>query len=216
MFTGIIEELGEVVAVESGADSSRITVRGRVTTADPDHGASIAVNGACLTVTDREAKGGVVTFDVMAESLRRTVLGDLAVGDVVNLERAMVLGARLDGHLVQGHVDGTATILERRPSAERRRPEVRGTSLEGWEEVRLSLSPELAPFVVDKGSICLDGVSLTLSAIGEDHVEVALIPTTLELTTLGHKGIGDRVNVEVDILGKYVQRMLALDPKESR
>lgn len=203
MFTGIIEELGEVVAVESGADSSRITVRGRVTTADPDHGASIAVNGACLTVTDREAKGGVVTFDVMAESLRRTVLGDLAVGDVVNLERAMVLGARLDGHLVQGHVDGTATILERRPG-------------DRWEEVRLSLSPELAPFVVDKGSICLDGVSLTLSAIGEDHVEVALIPTTLELTTLGHKGIGDRVNVEVDILGKYVQRMLALDPKETR
>lgn len=203
MFTGIIEELGEVVAVESGADSSRITVRGRVTTADPDHGASIAVNGACLTVTDHEAKGGVVTFDVMAESLRRTVLGDLVVGDVVNLERAMVLGARLDGHLVQGHVDGTATILERRPG-------------DRWEEVRLSLSPELAPFVVDKGSICLDGVSLTLSAIGDDHVEVALIPTTLELTTLGHKGIGDRVNVEVDILGKYVQRMLALDPKETR
>lgn len=203
MFTGIIEELGEVVDIESGAESSRITVRGRVTTVEVSHGASIAVNGACLTVTDHEAKGGEVTFDVMAESLRRTVLGDLAVGDAVNLERAMVLGARLDGHLVQGHVDGTATIIERRPG-------------DRWEEVRLSLSPQLAPFVVEKGSICLDGVSLTLSAIGDDHVEVALIPTTLELTTLGRKGIGDRVNVEVDILGKYVQRMLALNPKESR
>lgn len=201
MFTGIIEELGEVVAIEPGSDSSRITVRGAVTTADPAHGASIAVNGACLTVTDREAKGGVVTFDVMAESLRRTVLGDLAVGDAVNLERAMVLGARLDGHLVQGHVDGTATILERRPG-------------DRWEEVRLSLAPELAPFVVEKGSICLDGVSLTLSAVGDDHVEVALIPTTMELTTLGRKGVGDRVNVEVDILGKYVQRTLALGTKE--
>lgn len=201
MFTGIIEELGEVVAIEPGSDSSRITVRGAVTTADPAHGASIAVNGACLTVTDREAKGGVVTFDVMAESLRRTVLGDLAVGDAVNLERAMVLGARLDGHLVQGHVDGTATILERRPG-------------DRWEEVRLSLAPVLAPFVVEKGSICLDGVSLTLSAVGDDHVEVALIPTTMELTTLGRKGVGDRVNVEVDILGKYVQRTLALGTKE--
>ncbi|WP_434966130.1 riboflavin synthase [Janibacter indicus] len=203
MFTGIIEELGEVVAIESGADSSRLTVRGEVTTTDVAHGASIAVNGACLTVTDHEAKGGVVTFDVMAESLRRTVLGDLAVGDVVNLERAMVLGARLDGHLVQGHVDGTATITERRPG-------------DRWEEVRLSLAPELAPFVVDKGSICLDGVSLTLTAVGDDHVEVALIPTTMELTTLGRKGVGDRVNVEVDILGKYVQRSLALGTKDAR
>lgn len=175
MFTGIIEELGEVVAIDTGTDSSRITVRGEVATSGAAHGASIAVNGACLTVTDTEAKGGEVTFDVMAESLRRTGLGDLAVGDAVNLERAMVLGERLDGHLVQGHVDGTATIVERRPG-------------ERWEEVRLSLSPELAPFV-----------------------EVALIPTTLELTTLGRKGVGDRVNVEVDVLGKYVNRMLALD-----
>lgn len=203
MFTGIIEELGEVVAIETATDSSRITVRGDVTTSDPAHGASIAVNGACLTVTDTEAKGGEVTFDVMAESLRRTGLGDLAVGDAVNLERAMVLGARLDGHLVQGHVDGTATILERRPG-------------DRWEEVRLSLDPQLAPFVVEKGSICLDGVSLTLSAVDEDHVEVALIPTTLELTTLGRKRVGDRVNVEVDVLGKYVNRMLTLDTGENR
>lgn len=203
MFTGIIEELGEVVGIETGTDSSRITVRGSIATTDAVHGASIAVNGACLTVTDTEPKGGRVTFDVMAESLRRTGLGDLAAGDAVNLERAMVLGARLDGHLVQGHVDGTATITERRPG-------------DRWEEVRLALSPELAPFVVEKGSICLDGVSLTLTSVGDDHVEVALIPTTLELTTLGRKAVGDRVNVEVDVLGKYVNRMLALNPGENR
>lgn len=203
MFTGIVEELGEVVAIETGRDSSRITVRGDIATSDAAHGASIAVNGACLTVTDPEPKGEEVTFDVMAESLRRTGLGDLRVGDAVNLERAMVLGARLDGHLVQGHVDGTATVTERRPG-------------DRWEEVRLSLAPELAPFVVEKGSICLDGVSLTLTEVGEDHLEVALIPTTLELTTLGRKGVGDRVNVEVDVLGKYVHRMLALNPGENR
>lgn len=203
MFTGIIEELGEVVGIESGTDSSRITVRGRVATTDAAHGASIAVNGACLTVTDTEAKGGVVTFDVMAESLQRTALGDLAAGDAVNLERAMVLGERLDGHLVQGHVDGTATITERRPG-------------DRWEEVRLAIPPELAPFVVEKGSICLDGVSLTLTVVGDDHVEVALIPTTLELTTLGRKGVGDRLNVEVDVLGKYVHRMTTLGIGEPR
>lgn len=203
MFTGIIEELGEVVAIADGPDSSRICVQGAVTTNEVAHGASIAVNGACLTVTDTEAKGGVVTFDVMAESLRRTGLGDLAVGDAVNLERAMVLGARLDGHLVQGHVDGTATITQRRPG-------------DAWEEVRLSLGAELAPFVVEKGSICLDGVSLTLTGVGEDFVEVALIPTTLALTTLGRKRVGDRVNVEVDVLGKYVQRMLTLQSRGDR
>lgn len=203
MFTGIIEELGEVVAIADGPDSSRICVQGAVTTNEVAHGASIAVNGACLTVTDTEAKGGVVTFDVMAESLRRTGLGDLAVGDAVNLERAMVLGARLDGHLVQGHVDGTATITQRRPG-------------DAWEEVRLSLGAELAPFVVEKGSICLDGVSLTLTGVGEDFVEVALIPTTLALTTLGRKRVGDRVNVEVDVLGKYVHRMLTLQSRGDR
>lgn len=203
MFTGIVEELGEVVAIVPVEESSRITVRGAVTTTEAAHGASIAVNGACLTVTDHEPQGGEVTFDVMAESLRRSALGELVVGDAVNLERAMVLGARLDGHLVQGHVDGTATILERRPG-------------DAWEEVRLSLAPELAPFVVDKGSICLDGVSLTLTRVGDDHVEVALIPTTLQLTTLGRKGVGDRVNVEVDVLGKYVQRLLTLDTQDPR
>lgn len=203
MFTGIVEELGEVVEVHLGAESSRITVRGRTATRGAAHGASIAVNGACLTVTDTEATDGEVTFDVMAESLRRTGLGDLGPGDAVNLERAMVLGSRLDGHLVQGHVDGVATITERRPG-------------DRWEEVRLALPADLLPFVVEKGSICLDGVSLTLTAVDDGHVEVALIPTTMELTTLGRKGVGDRVNVEVDVLGKYVHRMLDLDPQEDR
>lgn len=206
MFTGIIEELGEVVAIEAAGDSSRITVRGEVATSDATHGASIAVNGVCLTVTDPGPKGGAVTFDVMAESLDRSALGDLGPGHRVNLERAMVLGERLDGHLVQGHVDGVATITERR----------RDQQGERWEEVRLAIPGELAPFVVEKGSICLDGVSLTLTAVGDDHVEVALIPTTMELTTLGHKGAGDRVNVEVDVIGKYVQRRLVLAAEEAR
>ena len=206
MFTGIIEELGEVVAVEDLGDATRLTVRGERVTADATHGDSIAVNGVCLTVTDpgaAAARAGTFTADVMAETLRRSSLGALAPGSRVNLERPMALGGRLDGHLVQGHVDGTATILERRPG-------------DAWEEVRLSLAPELAPFVVDKGSICLDGVSLTLTRVGDDHVEVALIPTTLQLTTLGRKGVGDRVNVEVDVLGKYVQRLLTLDTQDPR
>ncbi len=203
MFTGIIEELGEVVAIEELGDSSRITVRGRVATTDATHGASIAVNGVCLTVTDPDPTGEEVTFDVMAESLRRSALGDLARGDRVNLERAMVLGSRLDGHLVQGHVDGVATIAGRVPG-------------ERWEVVRLDLPRELAPFVVEKGSICLDGVSLTLTEVGEEHVEVALIPTTMELTTLGHKGVGERVNVEVDVIGKYVRRSLTLGAEVAR
>lgn len=204
MFTGIIEELGEVVAIEPSGDSSRITVAGRVATSDATHGASIAVDGVCLTVTDPSPKGDRVTFDVIAESLRRSALGDLRVGDRVNLERAMVLGSRLDGHLVQGHVDAVATITERRPSG--RESEV----------VRLQIPADLAPFVVEKGSICLDGVSLTLTAVGREHVEVALIPTTMELTTLGHKAVGDRVNVEVDVIGKYVQRQLDLDQEDAR
>lgn len=206
MFTGIIEELGEVVAIEPTGDSSRITVAGRIATSDATHGASIAVDGVCLTVTDPSPKGDRVTFDVIAESLRRSALGDLRVGDRVNLERAMVFGSRLDGHLVQGHVDAVATITERRPE---------GGAGDG-EVVRLRIPADLAPFVVEKGSICLDGVSLTLTAVGREHVEVALIPTTMELTTLGHKAVGDRVNVEVDVIGKYVQRQLDLDQEDAR
>lgn len=194
MFTGIVEELGHVVALERAAQSARLTVAAPLVTSDAVHGASIAVNGVCLTVV--EHGGGEFTVDVMAETLARSSLGDLATGDRVNLERAMSASGRFGGHVVQGHVDGTATILERRPG-------------DRWEVVVFSLPQELARYVVEKGSITVDGVSLTVASIGPDTFSVSLIPTTLELTTLGHKGIGDTVNLEVDVLAKYVERLLA-------
>ena len=193
MFTGIVEELGHVVALEPGADSARLTVDGPLVTADAVHGASIAVNGVCLTVVEHGA--GTFTVDVMAETLARSSLGDLAVGDRVNLERAMSAGSRFGGHIVQGHVDGTAEIVGRTPG-------------DRWEVVRFTLPAALSRYVVEKGSITVDGVSLTVSALTETSFSVSLIPTTLALTTLGHKQIGDLVNLEVDVLAKYVERLL--------
>ncbi|MCF6524616.1 riboflavin synthase [Streptomyces sp. JJ36] len=193
MFTGIVEELGEVVAVENLGDSSRFRLRGPVVTEDARHGDSIAVNGVCLTVVD--AGDGEFTADVMAETLTRSSLGALAAGSPVNLERPTVLGGRLGGHLVQGHVDGTGVIRERTPG-------------EHWELVRVSLPPELSRYVVEKGSITVDGVSLTVVEAGEEHFTVSLIPTTLDLTTLGRKQPGDPVNLEVDVVAKYVERLL--------
>ena len=209
MFTGIIEELGEVVAVEDLGDATRLTVRGERVTADATHGDSIAVNGVCLTVTDpgaAAARAGTFTADVMAETLRRSSLGALAPGSRVNLERPMALGGRLDGHLVQGHVDGTGTVLARTPSPH-------------WEVVRISLPADLARYVVEKGSITVDGTSLTVSALaaGDEHApwfEVSLIPTTLELTTLGRAPVGAVVNLEVDVVAKYVERLVRTAPKE--
>jgi riboflavin synthase len=192
VFTGIVEELGEVRAVTELTDAARLTVAGPRVTADAGHGDSIAVNGVCLTVV--EAGGGVFTADVMRETLVRSSLGALTVGDRVNLERAAALGDRLGGHLVQGHVDGTGTILERRPA-------------EHWEVVRISLPAELARYVVSKGSIAVDGVSLTVVDAAEASFSVSLIPTTLELTTLGHRKPGDPVNLEVDVVAKYVERL---------
>jgi riboflavin synthase len=197
MFTGIVEELGHVVALERGADSARLTVAGPLVVSDAVHGASIAVNGVCLTVVEHD--GERFTVDVMAESLARTSLGVLAPGDRVNLERAMPAGGRFGGHVVQGHVDGTARIVARTPG-------------DRWEVVRFSLGADLARYVVEKGSITVDGVSLTVSAVGDDWFEVSLIPTTLALTTLGHRGVGDPVNLEVDVLAKYVERLLATTP----
>lgn len=194
MFTGIVEELGTVTALEQGADSARLTVRGPLVTSDATHGASIAVNGVCLTVT--EHGGGEFTVDVMAETLRRSSLGALHLGDRVNLERAMAASSRFGGHVVQGHVDGTATITAREPG-------------ERWEVVRFTLPADLAPYLVEKGSITVDGVSLTVVDVGDDTFSVSLIPTTLDLTTLGTKGVGDPVNLEVDVLAKYVERLLA-------
>ncbi|MEU1308443.1 riboflavin synthase [Streptomyces cinnamoneus] len=193
MFTGIVEELGEVVAVEELGDSSRFRLRGPLVTEGAKHGDSIAVNGVCLTVVETE--DGEFIADVMAETLSRSSLGALAPGSRVNLERPMALGGRLGGHLVQGHVDGTGTIVERVPG-------------EHWEIVRIALPDGLARYVVEKGSITVDGVSLTVVEAGDEHFTVSLIPTTLDLTTLGIKQAGDPVNLEVDVLAKYVERLL--------
>lgn len=196
MFTGIVEELGEVTAVEHLGDSSRLHLRGPLVTEDARHGDSVAVNGVCLTVVG--TADGVFTADVMAETLRSSSLGVLAAGSPVNLERPTALGGRLGGHLVQGHVDGTGTVLERTPG-------------EHWEVVRVSLPAALARYVVDKGSITVDGISLTVVEAGPDWFTVSLIPTTLALTTLGGKQPGAPVNLEVDIVAKYVERLLGAD-----
>ena len=200
MFTGIVEELGRVVALETGAESARLTVAGPLVTSDAVHGASIAVNGVCLTVVEHTSGAdGWFSVDVMGETLARTSLGALAAGDPVNLERAMAASSRFGGHIVQGHVDGTARIVARTPG-------------DRWEVVRFTLPADLARYVVEKGSITVDGISLTVSGVGSgldgEWFEVSLIPTTLALTTLGHKEVGDVVNLEVDVLAKYVERLL--------
>ncbi|MEW1772617.1 riboflavin synthase [Streptomyces sp. NPDC086777] len=194
MFTGIVEELGEVTAVENLGDASRFRLRGPVVTEGAQHGDSIAVNGVCLTVVEHE--GDEFTADVMAETLKRSSLGALDVGSRVNLERPTAVGSRLGGHIVQGHVDGTGQVLARTPS-------------EHWEIVRVSLPADLARYVVEKGSITVDGISLTVVEAGPDYFTVSLIPTTLDLTTLGRKQPGDPVNLEVDVVAKYVERLLA-------
>jgi riboflavin synthase len=193
MFTGIVEELGEIVAIERGTESAVLRVSGPLVTSDATRGASIAVNGVCLTVV--EHAGHTFSVDVMAETLSRSSLGGLGAGSKVNLERAMAAGARFGGHIVQGHVDGTAQILARLPG-------------DNWEVVQCTLPPELSRYVVEKGSITVDGVSLTVSAITDDTFSVSLIPTTLEGTTLGHKAVGEQVNLEVDVIAKYVERLL--------
>ena len=193
MFTGIVEELGEVVALEDLGQAARLTVRGEVVTSDAAHGDSIAVNGVCLTVVDSSA--GCFTADVMAETLRRSSLGVLTVGSPVNLERAVRVSDRLGGHVVQGHVDAAGELLAVTPQ-------------EHWTVVRVSLPHGLGRYVVEKGSITVDGVSLTVSAVAADWFEISLIPTTLSLTTLGSKTVGDPVNLEVDILAKHVEKLL--------
>jgi riboflavin synthase len=193
MFTGIVEEIGEVTAVRENADVVVFTVRGRTVTSDARHGDSIAVNGVCLTVV--EVDGDAFSADVMAETLDRSSLGALRPGDPVNLERAATLATRLGGHQVQGHVDGVGTVLAREPGGQ-------------WEHVRFALPPPLARYVVAKGSITVDGVSLTVVEVESDAFSVGLIPTTRKLTTLGHKGVGDPVNLEVDVIAKYVEKLV--------
>ena len=194
MFTGIVEELGEVVAQEDRGDAPRLVISGPIVTADARHGDSIAVNGVCLTVVEVLPEGRF-SADVMAETLNRSSLGALGSGSAVNLERAAAVNGRLGGHIVQGHVDGTGEVMSRTPS-------------EHWEVVRISLPSGVARYVVEKGSITVDGVSLTVSALGPDWFEVSLIPTTLGLTTLGRAPVGTTVNLEVDVIAKYVERLL--------
>lgn len=201
MFTGIVEEVGTVVALDLAPDGSpdgdaRMTLRGPLVTSDARHGDSIAVSGVCLTVAELPGDGTFVV-DVMPESLRRTALGDLAPGTPVNLERAVRADARLGGHVVQGHVDGVGTVRRRDPGPR-------------WDEVEIALDPALARYVAEKGSVAVAGVSLTVTAVGDDWFGVSLIPTTLAETTLGGAAIGSRVNLEVDVLAKYVERLLAV------
>lgn len=192
MFTGIIEEMGELVSFDLDGDSARLTVKAPLVSSDAVHGASIAVNGACLTAVD--VKDDAFTADVMHETLERSTLGGLRTGEMVNLERAVRASDRLGGHIVQGHIDGVGEVQSRTPG-------------ERWDVVRIGLPPELARYVVEKGSIAVDGVSLTVSGLGRDWFEVSLIPTTLDLTTLGLRKPGEWVNLEVDVIAKYVERL---------
>lgn len=201
MFTGLVEERGSVVRIDELTDSVRMTVSGPLVTSDARHGDSIAVNGVCLTVVGQEADS--FTADVMRETLTRSSLGTLAAGDSVNLERAARLDARIGGHLVQGHVDGTAEVLSISPS-------------DNWTLVRFSLPIELARYVVEKGSITVDGVSLTVVDAGDDSFSVSLIPETLSATTLGSRVVGDLVNLEVDAIAKYVERLMQWSTRDSR
>jgi riboflavin synthase len=212
VFTGIVEELGEVVGIDRSGDSARLTVRGPLVTGDTARGDSIAINGVCLTITG--VRDGEFSADVMGETLNRSSLGALTPGAAVNLERPLRPDGRLGGHIVQGHVDGTGTVLDRRPAT-------------GWEVVRISVPPDLARYLVEKGSVAVDGISLTISALGgsradhgaadhgaADHwagqhwFEVSLIPETLTRTTLGRRQPGEVVNLEVDMIAKYVERLL--------
>lgn len=197
MFTGIVEEIGTVVALEPGAPGSpdaRLRLRGPLVSGDARLGDSIAVDGVCLTVTTKD-DDGTFTADVMPETLSRSTLGGLAPGAPVNLERAVRADGRLDGHLVQGHVDGVGELVSRTPG-------------ERWDDLVLRLPPALARYVAEKGSIAVSGVSLTVTRVGDDTFGVSLIPTTLAATTLGGLAPGDRVNLEVDVVAKYVERLL--------
>jgi riboflavin synthase len=195
MFTGIVAELGEVAGIERRGDAAQLTIRGSTEGVSP--GESIAVNGVCLTVTG--LLDGTFTADVMGETLDRSALGTLTAGAPVNLERSIRLADRLGGHLMQGHVDATGTIISRSPA-------------EHWDLVRISLPASISRYVVHKGSIAVDGISLTVSAVGppgdDTWFEVSLIPETLKRTTMGARQPGETVNLEVDVIGKYVERLL--------
>ena len=200
MFTGIIEELGRITAWEQTTDAARITVHAPLAVSDASHGDSISVSGVCLTVVDQGADW--FTADVMAMTIAMSTLSAASNGRNVNIERAAQVGDRLGGHIVQGHIDGTSALLGIDEGS-------------AWRVLRFSLTTELAPLVARKGSIAVDGVSLTVSAVGTDWFEVSLIPETLTATTLGGRSVGDRVNIETDILARHVERMLQLNERVS-
>ena len=200
MFTGLIEEQGRILERTPSGDGERVRVEARLVLSDASHGDSIAVSGVCLTVVDQDETS--FTADVMAETLRHSAAGNWEIGKSVNLERAAAVGDRLGGHIVQGHVDGVARIMSITPG-------------EKWSVVRFSLSEDLAPLVARKGSIALDGVSLTVSAVGKDWAEVSLIPETLSVTTLGVLSEGDEINVETDIVARHVQRLMEMGKEVS-
>lgn len=193
MFTGIIEQVGTISAVEPLGDSVRLTIDAPAILDGVALGDSIAVNGVCLTVAEHTAT--TFTADCMQETLDRSNLGELRVGSPVNLERAALVNARLDGHIVQGHVDATTTLTSRNSS-------------EHWDVLRFALPPTLARYIVEKGSIAINGTSLTVSALGDDYFEVSLIPITLRDTIFGKLAVGGTANLEVDVLAKYVERNL--------
>ena len=198
MFTGIVEELGRIAHIESLPDAAKLKIEGALVVSDVKAGDSIAVNGVCLTVVDLGAN--YFTADVMAETLNRSSLSKVAIGSKVNLERAARLDARIGGHLVQGHVDAVASVLAIEPNVH-------------WTLIRFTLPLDLARYLVEKGSITVDGVSLTIVEAGPDYFSVSLIPTTLEHTTLGGLTVGDIVNLEVDVIAKYVERLMKGDAK---
>jgi riboflavin synthase len=193
MFTGIIEELGTVAGIETLADSLRLSIKGDLVRSDLSQGESVSVNGVCLTAAALTEDGFVA--DVMLETLKRSSLSKITVGERVNLERAMSGAGRFGGHVVQGHVDGVAEIISREPS-------------DNWEVVKVKIPSDLAKYVVHKGSITFDGVSLTVNDITGDTVSLSLIPETLRLTTLGSKQVGDKLNVEADILAKHIEKLI--------
>lgn len=210
MFTGIVEEIGEIVEVTdrsaepAGGDalgrSARLRIRGPLAVSDAAPGDSIAVNGVCLTVVEPDAESFAV--DVIGETLLRSSLADARVGSRVNLERAVAAGARLGGHIVQGHVDGTATVARREAG-------------QHWTTVRFATTNGLTRYVVEKGSIAVDGISLTVTAVDDTGFSVGLIPTTLSETTLGEREVGETVNLEVDVVAKYVERLTRFDREET-
>jgi riboflavin synthase len=190
-----VEELGEVVRLDWHGEGAVLGVRGPTVTGDARHGDSISVSGVCLTVTSVD--GDVFFADVMKETFDRSALGSVGLGEPVNLERAATPSTHLGGHIVQGHVDGVGTVLSRVPG-------------DRWDDVRIALPPDLNRYVVEKGSICVDGISLTVVSVDDESFAVSLIPTTLELTTLGHKDVGALVNLEVDVIAKYVEKLVGV------